>query len=89
MTEEKQREIRENIEKLRADMSAYPKTELMAVIKTRTAEEINFAVRECGITLLGENRVQELLARYDEMDHSARLHFMRGFITVLFSFLLS
>lgn len=76
MTEEKQQEIRANIEKLRADMSAYPKTELMAVIKTRTAEEINFAIRACGITLLGENRVQELLARYEEMDHSAKLHFI-------------
>lgn len=76
MTDAKKAEIRENIEKIRKDMSAYPDAELMAVIKTRTAEEINFAIRECGITLVGENRVQELLAHYEEMDRSAKLHFI-------------
>ena len=76
MTEAKQVEIRENITRIRKDMSAYPKTQLMAVIKTRTAEEINFAIRECGITLVGENRVQELLSHYEEIDRSAELHFI-------------
>ena len=76
MTEVKQAEIRENITRLRRDMSAYPNAKLMAVIKTRTAEEINFAIRECGITLVGENRVQELLAHYEEMDRTAELHFI-------------
>ena len=76
MTEVKQAEIRENITRIRRDMSAYPNTKLMAVIKTRTAEEINFAIRECGITLVGENRVQELLAHYEEMDRTAELHFI-------------
>ena len=76
MTETKQAEIRENITRIRRDMSAYPNTQLMAVIKTRTAEEINFAIRECGITLVGENRVQELLSHYEEIDRSAELHFI-------------
>ena len=76
MTEAKKAEIRENIQRIRNDMSAYPHTELMAVIKTRTAEEINYAIRECGIKLVGENRVQELLAHYEEMDHGAELHFI-------------
>jgi pyridoxal phosphate enzyme (YggS family) len=76
MTEAKQQEIRENVARIRADMSAYPKTKLMAVIKTRTTEEINFAIRECGITLVGENRVQELLVHYEGMDRSAELHFI-------------
>ena len=76
MTDAKQAEIRENIARIRKDMSAYPNTELMAVIKTRTAEEINFAIRECGITLVGENRVQELLTHYEEIDRSADLHFI-------------
>ena len=76
MTEAKQQEIRENVARIRADMSAYPKTKLMAVIKTRTTEEINFAIRECGITLVGENRVQELLEHYEGMDRSAELHFI-------------
>ncbi|MBQ2989139.1 MAG: YggS family pyridoxal phosphate-dependent enzyme [Clostridia bacterium] len=76
MTETKKAEIRENIQNIRSRMSAYPQAELMAVIKTRTTEEINFAIRECGITLVGENRVQELLAHYEEMDRSAELHFI-------------
>ena len=76
MTEAKQQEILENVARIRADMSAYPKAKLMAVIKTRTTEEINFAIRECGITLVGENRVQELLEHYEGMDRSAELHFI-------------
>ena len=76
MTEAKQAEIRANVLKIRENMSAYPNANLMAVIKTRTAEEINFAIRECGITLVGENRVQELLAHYEEIDRSAKIHFI-------------
>ncbi len=76
MTEENARIIRENIASIRENMKDYPAVEIMAVIKTRTPEEINFAVRECGVKLLGENRVQELLAHYDDLDHSARLHFI-------------
>ena len=76
LTEEKAFEIRENVARIRENMKDYPHVHIMAVIKTRTPEEINFAVRECGITLLGENRVQELLAHYDALDHSAKLHFI-------------
>lgn len=68
--------IRENIERLRQDMSPYPDARLMAVVKTRTPEEINFAIAECGITLLGENRVQELLSHYDSLDRRAEIHFI-------------
>ncbi len=76
LTEEKAFEIKENVARIRENMKEYPHVNIMAVIKTRTPEEINFAVRECGITLLGENRVQELLAHYDDLDHSAALHFI-------------
>ena len=76
MTEAKQAEIRENIARIRGDMSAYPNAKLMAVIKTRTAEEINFAIRECGVSLVGENRVQEFLSRYEEIDKTAEVHFI-------------
>ncbi len=76
MTEEKQAEILGNIKRIRESMSAYPNTRLMAVIKTRTTEEINFAIREGGISLVGENRVQELLSRYEEIDKTAEFHFI-------------
>ncbi len=68
--------IKENIDRIRSEMTAYPNADIMAVIKTRTPDEINYAIRECGIRLLGENRVQELLAHYDDLDHSAALHFI-------------
>lgn len=46
---------------------------VLAVTKTRTAEEINEAIR-CGITDIGENRVQELLSKYDDVDKNVRWH---------------
>lgn len=54
--------IKSNIEKLRGDMRAYPKARLCAVIKNRTPEEIRYAIDSCGVTLVGENRVQEFLS---------------------------
>ena len=37
---------------------------LVAVSKTRTPEEINTAI-DCGVTDIGENKVQEILDKYD------------------------
>lgn len=71
---ETQATIRQNIENARKITDAYPNAEIMAVVKTRTVEEINFVIRECGIRLLGENRVQELLTHYDALDPSADIH---------------
>lgn len=66
--------IRQNIEHARKIVDTYENAEIMAVVKTRTVEEINFAIRECGVTLIGENRVQELLSHYEALDRSARIH---------------
>lgn len=41
-------------------------TQLLAVTKTRTVEEINYAIA-CGVRHIGENRVQELLEKYDRL----------------------
>ena len=68
--------IRENIEHIRQKMSPFPNARLMAVVKTRTPEEINFAISECGVTLIGENRAQELLSHYDALDRRADIHFI-------------
>ncbi len=67
--------IKENIEKIRSDAAPFPGAQLMAVVKTRTPEEIRYAVRECGIKLIGENRVQELLAHYENTE-GAEIHFI-------------
>lgn len=52
---------------------------LMAVVKTRTAEEIE-AVAEAGVTILGENRVQEGLAHLQALSPGVRrkcqIHFI-------------
>lgn len=47
---------------------------LVAATKTRTAEEINRAI-EAGVTDIGENRVQEFTAKFDEVQ-GARRHFI-------------
>ncbi len=50
---------------------------VMAATKTVPAELINYAINECGLTDIGENRVQELLDKYDSLSlDKARLHFI-------------
>ena len=46
---------------------------ILAVTKTVDADTINHAV-ELGLTNLGENRVQELLQKYDSVDRRAVWH---------------
>ncbi|MBP1556953.1 MAG: YggS family pyridoxal phosphate-dependent enzyme [Oscillospiraceae bacterium] len=49
---------------------------LMAVTKTNSAERVNSAIKG-GITLLGENRAQELLEKFDSYDKSdCDIHFI-------------
>ena len=77
--------ILENIQAVRDAMEAAEQrvgkkkgsTLLLAATKTVSAEDINFAVREGGITDIGENRVQELLSKYDALDREKmRIHFI-------------
>ncbi len=48
---------------------------LMAVTKTVAPEKINEAI-EAGCDLLGENKVQELLEKYEHYDKRAEIHFI-------------
>jgi pyridoxal phosphate enzyme (YggS family) len=48
---------------------------LMAVTKTRTIDEIKQAIA-CGITTIGENRAQELLAKYDSLRDYCDMQFI-------------
>ncbi len=48
------------------------KITLVAATKTRTAEEINRAIR-AGITDIGENRVQEFRDKFDAVQATATL----------------
>ena len=66
--------IKENIKKACDEAGRSEKdVTILAVTKTRTAEEINEAIF-CGITDIGENRVQELLSKYDSVSKNVRWH---------------
>ncbi len=54
--------IRENIQKIKQGLPE--DVLLVAVTKTRSADEINEA-RDAGITDIGENKVQEVMDKYD------------------------
>ena len=68
--------LSENIARVRADMAALAPgrdVTLVAVTKTRTAQQIN-PLWEHGVTDIGENRVQEWLGKQDEVLKTFRLH---------------
>ena len=43
---------------------------LMAATKTVDVSLINYAITECSLTDIGENRVQELLSKYDDLERT-------------------
>ena len=50
---------------------------LLAATKTIPAEVINYVTQSLGVSDIGENRVQELLSKYDMLDlRHVRLHFI-------------
>ncbi len=71
--------IEENIKRIKEEISeAAIKSDrspddvrLMAVTKTVCTEYINYAIDNCGIDLIGENKVQEFLSKKDELHLAA------------------
>lgn len=63
--------IRQELEE--ASGGRYPVPKLIAVTKTHTAEEI-LPLLEAGVTEIGENRVQELLAKLPALEDRFRIH---------------
>ncbi len=50
---------------------------LMAAVKSGSVEEINYLHRSCGVNHIGENRVQQLLERYDRLEREGlSIHFI-------------
>ena len=81
---EKSAEIRRNVEAVQeqigraaAEAGRDPsEIRLMAVTKTQSAARVNEAIA-AGVTLLGENRAQELLEKYDGYDRAGcDIHFI-------------
>ncbi|NMA80306.1 MAG: YggS family pyridoxal phosphate-dependent enzyme [Clostridiales bacterium] len=48
---------------------------IMAVTKTVPIDAVNFAIQN-GIKLIGENRVQEYMSKYEHYDKGANVHFI-------------
>ena len=69
--------MKSNIEKAKSQSPYKQNVRLLAATKTVSAEIINYATKELGITDIGENRVQELLSKYADLDLSTvNLHFI-------------
>ena len=69
-------QIRSNLEAVRAMLAPHPEVKLLAAVKTVDVERIAYAVNECGVRYIGENRVNELLEKYPYYPPSAELHFI-------------
>lgn len=66
--------IAENFAAVRADLAKYKNVTLLAATKTVDAEVINYAIDNLGLRYIGENRVQELLSKYDKLHLSDDVH---------------
>lgn len=83
LSEERKNEIKSCIEKIRSNVKNAEnnsrfkqKARLLLATKTRTAQEINYAI-SLGIDLIGENRVQELCEKYDQIQkENVEIHFI-------------
>ena len=64
-------EVNEKISKL--DKSG--RVSLLVATKTQNINDINYLISK-GVKIIGENRVNELLEKYDGYDKSAELHFI-------------
>ena len=81
MTDEYRNILAENFARLEENIKKYAKDGerplVVAATKTVDAKTINYAAENFGLTDIGENRVQELLAKYDELDKDRlNIHFI-------------
>ncbi len=73
----------ENVKKIKEEVELYAKksgrdnkaVRIVPATKTVAPERINLLL-DCGIDTIGENRVQELLGKYDSLDKRFKIHFI-------------
>lgn len=73
--------IKQNIESIEAEIKeicnrcgrSFEDITLIAVSKTIDTQRINYAV-DCGISNLGENKVQEIMDKYDQVSKNVKWH---------------
>ena len=75
--EDNLKRISHNIENAMAKAGRTDNVRLMAVTKTVPPEKINHAI-SLGADLLGENRVQEFMGKYEFYDKNCEIHFIGG-----------
>ena len=69
--------VRKNIESVCSECSHNKNVTLLAATKTVPAEVINYVTQNLGIKYIGENRVQELVDKYDQLNlDGVELHFI-------------
>ncbi|MCD7776470.1 MAG: YggS family pyridoxal phosphate-dependent enzyme [Firmicutes bacterium] len=75
--------LRDSFERVRRELEAAAKDSptgkpplLLAATKTVPVEVINYAAENLGLTDIGENRVDELLEKYDRLDPNLKVHFI-------------
>ena len=69
--------IKEKIEAAKRSAKRENEVLLLAAIKSAEVDEVNYIHRELGINDVGENRVQQLLSRYDALDKEGlNIHFI-------------
>lgn len=69
--------LQKRVENIRGRMRAAGDTgqvTLLAAVKYATAEQINELHRECGVSDIGENRVQQLLEHYEGLEDKQHLN---------------
>ncbi|MBR2024927.1 MAG: YggS family pyridoxal phosphate-dependent enzyme [Clostridia bacterium] len=72
----KEQIIKENYEKITKEINGLNKNvTLLAATKTQSVEDINYLI-SLGCTCIGENRVNELLEKYEAYDKRADIHFI-------------
>lgn len=72
----KKQQIKENYEKILKRVQELNKdVTVLVATKTQTAEDINYLI-SLGCQYIGENRVNELLEKYESYDKGAELHFI-------------
>ena len=70
-------EVRGQIAQACADAGRADEVTMIAAVKSGEVDEINYLHRALGVNDIGENRVQQLLDRYEKLDREGlRIHFI-------------
>ncbi|HEY8444157.1 MAG TPA: YggS family pyridoxal phosphate-dependent enzyme [Clostridia bacterium] len=67
--------VKSEIERAKAEYGITQEIKIVAATKTKSAQTIN-ALYDCGVRIIGENRVQEFLQKYPDLNKNFEMHFI-------------